>query len=101
MLDALRQLDRVLRGEATRLPDLRQGTIHVRVYAMLAVVIVLGLIYGACMGSFAAFRITGQSFEQLLASTTSGKGVSLVSEGSQGDEVQVSSVEAWKMKSAF
>ena len=69
MLDAIRQLDRVLRGEATRLPDLRRGTINVRVGTMLIVVVVLGLIYGACMGSFAAFRITGASYEQLLATT--------------------------------
>ena len=69
MLEAIRQLDRVLRGDATRLPDLRQGTINVRVFSMLLVVIVLGLIYGACMGSFAAFRVTGPSYEQMLAST--------------------------------
>jgi hypothetical protein len=69
-------LDRVLRGEATRLPDLRQGTIDIPAGGLVGVLILLGMVAGACSGLFAvitrwpdgpAERIQG--WEQLLAST--------------------------------
>ncbi len=51
-----KDLDRILRGEATRLPALRRGTIEVPVVGLTLALIVLAMVYGACMGSFAAFR---------------------------------------------
>ena len=53
MLAKLKQLDRILRGEATRLADLRQGTIDVSVRGLSVILLVLALFYGACMGLFA------------------------------------------------
>ena len=51
-----KDLDRILRGEATRLPALRGGTIEVPVGGLAVVLVVLAMAYGACMGSFAVFR---------------------------------------------
>lgn len=51
-----KDLDRILRGEATRLPSLRRGTIEVPVVGLTMVLIVLAMLYGACMGSFATFQ---------------------------------------------
>jgi hypothetical protein len=50
MRQAFRALDRILRGEATRLPLLREGRFDVPVGPLLALIILLGMIYGACMG---------------------------------------------------
>src|SRR5687768_1608447 len=56
MMNALRQLDRILRGDATRLSELRGGGIQVPALGLSGILIALGLFYGACMGTFA---ITG------------------------------------------
>ncbi len=69
MWKSLKQLDQILRGEATQLSDLREGTIAVSVRGLAISVMVLGVIYGACMGTYAAFRVEGPSLEQLLASS--------------------------------
>jgi hypothetical protein len=53
MLAKLKQLDRILRGEATRLAELRQGTIDISVRGLSLILLVLALFYGACMGLFA------------------------------------------------
>jgi hypothetical protein len=65
----LRDLDRILRGEATRLSALRRRTVEVDVGGLSVVLVLLAMIYGACMGSFALLRDGGPSFGQLLAST--------------------------------
>ena len=65
----LRDLDRILRGDATRLPALERGTIDIRVGGLSLVLIVLGMIYGACMGSFALFKQGGPTYLQVVAST--------------------------------
>jgi hypothetical protein len=62
-------LDRILRGEATRLSALRRGTIEIPVGGISVVLILLAMVSGACMGSFALLRNDGPSYWQLLAST--------------------------------
>lgn len=50
------QLDRVLRGEATHIDELRSGSVRVPIFGLAVVIDVLGMAYGACMG---LFSITG------------------------------------------
>ena len=64
-----RDLDRVLRGEATDPAALDRGTIDIRAGGLSAVLILLAMIYGACMGSFALFKAGGPTYWQLVAST--------------------------------
>ncbi|MFT3787688.1 MAG: hypothetical protein QM770_16220 [Tepidisphaeraceae bacterium] len=69
MLKSLRSLDRVLRGEATRLSSLRSGTIELPIPGVSLLLILLGMIYGVCMG---VFSITGSGsghHMQIVAST--------------------------------
>ncbi len=53
MWGSIRQLDRLLRGEATNLGELRGGSLQVPALGLTAVIVVLGMLYGACMGLFA------------------------------------------------
>lgn len=53
MLHWIKSLDRILRGEATRPADLRRGTIDVPLGGLSVVILLLGVVYGACMGTFA------------------------------------------------
>ncbi len=69
MAGSWRNLDRILRGEATRPSMLSRGTIDVSVPGLTVVLVILAMIYGASMGCFALFRETGPSVVQLLAST--------------------------------
>src|SRR3954468_10173099 len=62
-------LDRILRGEATRLPAWRRRTIDVPVGGLALVLVCLAMAYGACMGCFALLKDGGPSYWQLLAST--------------------------------
>ncbi len=64
-----KELDRILRGDATRLPALKRGTIELPVGGLSILLIVLAMIHGACMGSFAVFRGAGMSHLQVVAST--------------------------------
>ena len=64
-----KDLDRILRGEATRLPALRRGTIELPVGGLTFVLIVLAMFYGTCMGTFAIFRGSDSAWMQWLAST--------------------------------
>lgn len=61
-------LDRILRGEATRPSGLRRGTIDVRVGGLSVVLVALAMAYGACMGCFAVFKGEGPSYWQVVAS---------------------------------
>ncbi len=56
MEHALRDLDRLLRGDATRLGALKQGKIEVEEGQLPWIVLGLGLFYGLCMGCFALFN---------------------------------------------
>ena len=52
MFGPFRNLDRVLRGEATRVEDLREGRLEVPARGLALAAILLGMFYGACMGSY-------------------------------------------------
>lgn len=67
MLNWIKDLDRILRGEATRLSALERGTVDVAPVGLGVVIVVLGMIYGACMGTFALLHDDGPRYEQLLA----------------------------------
>src|SRR6266513_4322743 len=69
MLHWFKQLDRILRGEATRLSALHQGTIDLAVPGLVAVLIMLGLLYGMCMGVFSVIASGGRNYAQLFATT--------------------------------
>ena len=64
----IRQLDQILRGEATRLPALREGTIQIPAGGLSVVLIILGMIYGLCMACFALIRHGDGAYLQLIAS---------------------------------
>ena len=68
MLNAFKQLDAILRGEATQTERLRDGQIHIPIAGLLGVVVLLGAVYGACMGAYSLFRIGGAGAMQVLAS---------------------------------
>ncbi|HVF85269.1 MAG TPA: hypothetical protein VM821_04760 [Abditibacteriaceae bacterium] len=63
----LSQLDRLLRGEATKLSSLRRGVIDVSPEGMSLIILALGALYGLCMGSYALFQTSGPSWPQMLA----------------------------------
>jgi hypothetical protein len=65
----IKELDSILRGEATRLSALRRGSIEVSAGGLCAVILGLGLIYGLCMGAFALFKSGGPSGIQFLTTT--------------------------------
>lgn len=76
MLSGFKALDRVLRGEATQLPALRAGHIDVPARLLIVVLVLLGMVAGACTGVYAVItrhQIDPQhaimGWEQLLAST--------------------------------
>ncbi len=52
MRKAFRQLDEILRGDATQLSSLEQGQIELPLKGLLMVMVLLGVIYGLCIGSF-------------------------------------------------
>ena len=53
MLQWVRSLDRVLKGEATRPDELRRGTVDIPLGGLSFVILLLGVFYGLCMGVFA------------------------------------------------
>jgi hypothetical protein len=64
-----RELDRIIRGEATRPQALREGGgIDIAPGNVSLIIIALGLVYGICMGSFALFKSSGPNFVQMMAS---------------------------------
>ena len=67
-LSNLKDLDRILRGEKTRLTDLQDGTVDVSFPGLASLIVILGAISGACIGVFALFR-DPPSWQQLIASS--------------------------------
>jgi hypothetical protein len=68
MEHALKDLDRLLRGDATRLSALQKGQIEVSEGQMPWLIIGLGLIYGLCMGCFAlSNKAFGDASLQVIA----------------------------------
>jgi hypothetical protein len=64
----LRVLDQLLRGESTNLAALRQGKFEVPLGALLMAIIVLGIVAGMGMGSYALLRPGDRSVPQFIAS---------------------------------
>jgi hypothetical protein len=64
----VRELDRILRGEVTRLPALRTGQLDIDARGLAVVLVALGVLYGFCMGWFALFNRDRPEFQQLVAS---------------------------------
>ena len=62
-------LDRILRGEATRPSALRRKTVEVEVGGVSLVLVFLAMVYGACMGCFAVLGPVKPSYWQLLSAT--------------------------------
>lgn len=60
-------LDAILRGETTRLANLRDGRLEVPVGGLTVLLILLGFTYGFCMGWFALFNRTTPEVLQVLA----------------------------------
>ena len=69
MLHWMRDLDRLLRGEATRLTALRRGSIDLPENGLFLVILALGVLYGLCMGCYALFnKDIGPALMQLISS---------------------------------
>ena len=56
MLGWLTHLDRLLRGDVTRPDELRGGRIKIDSGSMAAMIVVLGMAYGLCMGSYSLLK---------------------------------------------
>jgi hypothetical protein len=71
MWNWVRDLDHILRGEATRLSELRDETIRTRAGGISVLLVVLGMLYGVCMGCFAVVNHEQMADRlwQLLATT--------------------------------
>lgn len=69
MWQLLRELDRILRGEATRLPDLREGTIKIPLGGMCFMLVVLGAVYGICSSTYGLVNRRPVIYQQALATT--------------------------------
>jgi hypothetical protein len=78
MLGWLSHLDRLLRGDITRPEELRDGRIGIDAGGLTIVIVLLGMIYGLCMGSYSllkevpdtlALSDPNMRYEQLLATT--------------------------------
>jgi hypothetical protein len=73
MWKSIQALDRILKGESTRLADLRRGTLDIPLGGLSIVILLLGSFYGACMGSYGIITRYGQpdaaeGYKQLLGS---------------------------------
>jgi hypothetical protein len=62
------ELDMLLRGELTRVSSLRSGGLEINPARLSLIIILLAMIYGVCMGTFAVFRPRGADPMQVLAS---------------------------------
>ncbi|MHC4229105.1 MAG: hypothetical protein ACYSW0_16890 [Planctomycetota bacterium] len=67
MLKWFKQLDEILRGDATRMSSLSEGEIRIPVGGLSVTVALLGVLYGLCAGSFAMIRTGGEAYMQLIA----------------------------------
>ncbi len=71
MIRWIKQLDGILRGDATRMSALKDGKIETPVGGVTVITILLGATYGVCMGAYAMIRTGGASADaywQMLAS---------------------------------
>src|SRR3989442_553095 len=68
MLKWFKELDHLLRGQATQLPSLRQGTVPVSLTGLTAVSLLLSAVYGFFIGWFALLNREVPEYQQLAAS---------------------------------
>lgn len=70
MLTWMRQLDKLLRGDATQLDSLKTGKIEFPAKGVLIAAVMLAASYGICMGIFAVLRTGGapDGWMQMMAS---------------------------------
>jgi hypothetical protein len=64
----LSELDSLLRGDLTRISALKHGGLLIDPARISVIIVVLAMIYGVCMGTFAVFRPKGADPMQVLAS---------------------------------
>ncbi|MDZ4687975.1 MAG: hypothetical protein SH850_23120 [Planctomycetaceae bacterium] len=69
MLRWIQSLDNLLRGETTRLSALRTGRLELPLRGLTALIVLMGVTYGLCMGVFALLRETGPEWRQLVAAS--------------------------------
>lgn len=69
MLRWIKELDRVIRGDATSVSALQSGEIAQPVGGLIIIGMVLGALYGLCMGSYAVFQNASSPLLQILATT--------------------------------
>ncbi len=67
MIKWFRQLDEILRGDATRPSSLQEGRIQISPCGLSVIIVLLAMLYGLCMGSFAMIRTGGQAYMQMIA----------------------------------
>ncbi len=63
----IKDLDQLVRGEATKLSALRKGIIDLPSDGLQIAIVFLGMIYGMCMGSYALLKGDSTSFLQFLS----------------------------------
>jgi hypothetical protein len=73
MWKSIQALDRILKGETTRLADLRRGSLDFPLGGLSLVILLLGAFYGACMGAYSIVARHGtpdaiMGYQQLGAS---------------------------------
>jgi hypothetical protein len=75
MIQSLKHLDRLLRGEATHPDLLVDGTFRVHARELAILIVLLGAVYGLCMGSYSLLKETptisdpSGSYLQVIATT--------------------------------
>jgi hypothetical protein len=62
------ELDRILRGELTQVGSLKHAGIEISPRRLSLINVLLGMVYGICMGTFALFRMKSPHGWQMLAS---------------------------------
>jgi hypothetical protein len=68
-LRGFRDLDLILRGEATRLSSLQDGKVEIAPGRLSRVIVALCMIHGLCMSTFAIFSRNGPALSQVVATT--------------------------------
>ena len=68
MIQWFKELDAVLRGHKADAELLAGGTAHIRIGPLVSVSILLGAVYGVCMGLYAVLTRTPPCFAQMFAS---------------------------------
>jgi hypothetical protein len=73
---SLNHLDRLLRGDVTRIEHLREGKVEIHAASLTMLIVLLGMTYGLCMGSYSLLKEVpgdlqdpGARYWQLVATT--------------------------------